>query len=328
MRIEPATKRFVLTNFKTDNIAFISERFSLPISEAMDLYRRNKFSLGTAILSVLDNYLALSLPSSSGREQSRRIEEQKARVPWIPQEYFPPIMNTTTTYQAAIDVVDALANHFKKPAYLKLGLSYNIVASDLEIASDIPLPISPTSPRREAYSPITKPPTYQQFRTIPATLEQASAAKASIAASKNHSYAIASSAFKRGRSDPLMRQVGSYYMEEVRTKAASHRQAISAEAELLVDRKSKPGQVDLHGVSVLDGVNIALDRTWRWWNALGEQGRSGSRVRRETLEVVTGWGRHTVDGRSQLRASVIKALLADGWKIEILTGSCLVVGRT
>lgn len=244
------------------------------------------------------------------------MEEQEKRIPWIPHDYFSPIFHTTTTLQAAIDVIDTLANHFKKPAYLKHNVPYSVVASDLELDSEMTLSSA-------------KPRAGQRLRPLPATLQEASATKATLAASTKHSFASASSAFRKGRTDPLMRQAASFFADRARSEAASHRELISMEAEFLVDQQSTGDTIDLHGVSVSDGVKIALDRVWRWWNALApaEMPRRAGKAAHDGLKVVTGVGRHNVNGKSRLRINVCKALVEDGWKIEVLTGAFLVTGR-
>ncbi|KAI1741832.1 hypothetical protein F4680DRAFT_63542 [Xylaria scruposa] len=297
----------------TESIDFISDRFALPTSEATTIYQRNKFSLGAAVLAILDNYISFGLESESSYNQQRQIEEQKKRIPWIPNDYFIPIFNTTTNAQAAIDIINVLANYFEKPAYLKHDVSYSVVATDVDIVSEEP---GSTGLR-----------SVQRLRAAPTTLQEASAAKATISASANHSYASASSAFKKGRSDPLMRQAGAFYAERARSEAASRREAVSAEAEFLVDQQSTRDTIDLHGVPVQDGVAIALDRVWRWWNALPDEDRVRKVVRRDGLKIVTGLGRHNPDGKSRLRINVCKALVADGWRVEVLTGAYLVIGR-
>ncbi|KAI1758382.1 hypothetical protein F4782DRAFT_477849 [Xylaria castorea] len=300
----------------TDNISFISDRFALPVSEATTIYQRNKFSLGATILAILDNYISFGLESEGIYNQQRQMEEQKKRIPWIPNDYFSPIFNTTTNVQAATDIINVLANHFEKPAYLKHDVFYSVVATDVEIVSELPGSTGSKSSQ-----------TVQRLRTAPTTLQEASAARATMAASANHSYASASSAFKKGRSDPLMRQAGAFYAERARSEAASRREAVSVEAEFLVDQQSTRDTIDLHGVPVQDGVAIALDRVWRWWNALPDEDRVRRVVRHGGLKVVTGLGRHNPDGKSRLRINVCKALVADGWRVEVLTGAYLVIGR-
>ncbi|KAI1827265.1 hypothetical protein F4861DRAFT_400452 [Xylaria intraflava] len=321
---EESSKNEVTDN---DNIGFISERFALPASEIEVQYQRNNFSLSATILEILDNYLILGLPSYSHPNNLRQVAEQEKRVPWIPRKYFIPIFDRAVTSQAAIEIIDILADHFEKPAYMKYDISYNIVAPDLELASEVPLPASPLVPkslRKDFFSPTTSQ-TIQQLRTTPTSLQEASAAKEATAASTSYSFASASSAFRKGRSDPLMRQAAAFYADRGRLEAANHRRAISTEASLLVDQQSTENMIDLHHVSVQDGVDIALDRVWKWWNGLGEEkARKGPR---DGLRVVTGLGRHNPDGKSPLRTRVFKALLADGWKFEVLTGAYLVTGR-
>ncbi|KAI1177999.1 hypothetical protein F4777DRAFT_576550 [Nemania sp. FL0916] len=295
----------------TDNINFIAEHFALPVADATSIYQRNKFSLGAAIVATLDNYIASGLQPSSTSPEQRQIEEQEKRIPWIPREYIGPIFDMTATYQAAVEVIDVLASHFKRPAYLKHGVSYTVIAS-----TDHENLTLDTTPGESSSSSSSRP--------LPATLREASAARSAIAATVKHSYATASSASRRGRSDPLMRQAAAFYAERGRSEAAHYRDAVSAEAELLVDAQSTAGTIDLHGVSVHDGVNIALDRAWRWWNNNSNNKNNGAH---EGLKVVTGLGRHNPDGKSRLRINVFKALVADGWKVEVLTGAYLLTGR-
>ncbi|KAI2636719.1 hypothetical protein GGS21DRAFT_44592 [Xylaria nigripes] len=305
-----------------NNVDFISEHFVLPVSEVALLYQRNNFSLGATILEILDNYIDVGLSSHINTNTLRDVDEQEKRVPWIPRKYLVPIFERAVTSQAAVEIIDALADHFEKPAYLKYDVPYSVAASDLELAAAVPLPTSPLSPRKDS---LLKSQAFQPIRTIPTSLQEASAATAAIAASTKHSYASASSAYKKGRSDPLMRQAAAFYTDRARSEAANHRQAISTEAEFLVDQQSTKGTIDLHGVTVQDGVEIAINRVWRWWDDLGED--RARKAAHNGLKVVTGLGRHNTDGRSPLRVNVFKALLADGWKLEVLTGAYLVTGR-
>ncbi|KAI0421626.1 hypothetical protein F5X98DRAFT_328920 [Xylaria grammica] len=308
-----------------ENIGFISHHFALPLNEAADLYGRNQCSLGAAIIAALDTYLSFSPPSSSDPNQLRQIEEQQERIFWIPQHYFGPIFATTTTSQAAIDVIDVLANHFEKPAYMKYDVSYSSAASALDPASK--LPIEPGS--KLSWQDI--PPSSSKRRLVRAsretltTLQDASSKKELVTASVKHSYASASSAYKKGKSDPLMRQAAAFYADRGRSEAASQRELTRIQAELLVDQQSTGDTIDLHGVSVQDGVDIAIDRVWNWWNALGEN--KVRKAREDGLKVVTGLGRHNSDGKSRLRINVFKALVAEGWKVQVLTGAYLVTGR-
>ncbi|KAI0433703.1 hypothetical protein F5Y09DRAFT_297905 [Xylaria sp. FL1042] len=317
--LEDAPQGSVVDN---DSISFISDHLMLPLDEAAGIYQRNKCSLGAAIVATLDSYLALGLPPSNNPNQVRQIEEQQKRIPWVPFEYFNPVFEMTTSSQAAVDVINVLADYFEKPAYVRYDVSYSAVASDIGQASELPIQANSES----SWTSTTKLRSPQQLRTIPTTLQAVGASKATLAASAKHSYASASSAYKRGKSDPLMRQAAAFYADRGRSEAASHREVISMEAELLVDKQSTRDTIDLHGVSVQDGVDIAIDRVWNWWNALGEN--KVRKARENALKIVTGLGRHSSDGKSRLRTNVCKALVADGWQIEVMTGAFLVTGRT
>ncbi|KAI1370000.1 hypothetical protein F5Y08DRAFT_291947 [Xylaria arbuscula] len=303
-----------------DNIKFLSDSFTLPFDEAADVYQRNKCSLGAAIVATLESYIAINLPPFTYPSKQQMIEEQQKRIPWVPHDYFSPIFDITVSPQAAIEVIDALATYFEKPAYMKYNIGYSTAVSGLELDSE-PVATSSKSFWQNGATSASK----TLSRGAPITLQELGITKAKLAASANHSYASATSAYKKGRSDPLMRQAAAFYAERGRAEASSRRQTASLEASMLVDQQSTGDIIDLHGVSVLDGVDIAIDRVWGWWNSLGEN--KVQKARTNKLEVVTGYGRHSKDGTSPLRSRVFKALVQDGWKIEVLTGSCLVTGR-
>ncbi|KAI1304044.1 hypothetical protein F5Y03DRAFT_358879 [Xylaria venustula] len=303
-----------------DNIVFLENHFPMLLpNEAADIYRRSKSSLGAAIVEAVDTYIALGLEPCNVPGQLRQIEEQQKRVPWIPPKYFSPIFDMTTSSKLALEVINALADHFEKPAYVRYNVSYSAIASDQEQASELLIQSSSEQSWKDASS-------NAKSRTTPNKLQAVGAARAALAASAKQSYASASSAYKRGKSDPLMRQAAGFYAERGRSETDSYRQMVSREAELLVDQQSTADTIDLHGVSVQDGVDIAIDRVWNWWNALGEN--KVRKARENGLKIITGLGRHSSDGKSRLRINVCKALFADGWKVEVLTGAYLITGRT
>ncbi|KAI1211334.1 uncharacterized protein F4807DRAFT_458909 [Annulohypoxylon truncatum] len=315
---------------QNDHIALISDRFNLTPSEVTSIYYHHGASPGATVVGILKNYIALGLPSSDSH-LIPYAEEVMKDFSWVPQEYVEATIEICSTQDDALDIIRMLADHFEKPAYLKYDVSYSLVASDLGEIDDEPqvinvsksaqLPKSPTSPRSMRTAAVRLP---LRTSTQPTSLEAAAAASKSLAESRNYSFTSAAAAFKKGRSDPLFRQAGAYYANRAREQAASFRQAISVEANYLVDSKSREDMIDLHGVTVQDGVEIALDRVQRWWQSLGED---RARKAKRGFTVVTGLGRHSSDGKSRLRINVFKALVADGWKAEVLTGSYLVTGR-
>lgn len=264
--------------------------------------------MGATVVDILDKYISLGLEAPAG-SQSSATEEQAQKYPWIPARYLTTIVDITQPVrQYAVDVIEILADHFEKPAYLKYNVAYNVATSgeqDVTIDSSS----SSTSDRNIL------------GRSQPTTLETFAARSAGLAKSRDHSFDTAASAFRKGRSDPLFRQAAAFYSERARDQARTYRQA---EASFLVEQTSTSNHIDLHGVTVQDGIDIALDRVWRWWNGLGEDRAQRAK---DGFTVVTGIGRHSANGISPLRINVFKALVADGWKAEVLTGKYLVTGR-
>jgi hypothetical protein len=271
--------------------------------------------MGATVVKILDNYIAFGID----QDQLPEAQEQANKYPWIPAEYMNPIFEITSpTYQFALDMIQILADYFEKPAYLKYAVSYNVAASTA--AGEAPFHDDGNSmgkPRSAVLSGKT-------LWSHPTDLQSATLQTANIASSRDHSLNSVASSFRKGRSDPLFRQAAGFYAERAREQTRSHLQANSIQAGYIVDYSSTTNQIDLHGVTVQDGVGIALDRVWRWWNSLGEY---RAHEAREGFTVITGLGRHNADGKSRLRSNVFKALVADGWKVEVQTGKYLVTGR-
>lgn len=127
------------------------------------------------------------------------------------------------------------------------------------------------------------------------------------------------------RMGPLGRQGAVVYTDRVREGRAAFTAHASREAEAHVAQQSTSTMLDLHGVFVMDGVRIAKQRVWNWWNNLGEDRKT--LAKRNGFTVVTGVGKHSVGGVSRLRQAVGAYLKNDGWKMETLTGSFYVTGR-
>ncbi len=127
------------------------------------------------------------------------------------------------------------------------------------------------------------------------------------------------------RMGPLGRQAAAVYTDRAREARAACTAQVARAAEAQVNHQSTDTMLDLHGVFVMDGVRIAKQRVWTWWNNLGE-GRAAL-ARQHGFTVVTGVGKHSVGGVSRLRQAVGAYLKNDGWRVETLTGSFHVTGR-
>ncbi|RYO75521.1 hypothetical protein DL764_010404 [Monosporascus ibericus] len=306
-----------------ENIAYVSERLQMPMPDVTSIYYRRNASLGSTIAEIIDNYIALGVQPSDD-EQLADVRELANKYSWVPREYISGTLDICPTWQYALDLTALLGDYFEKPRYLKYDVSYSTVASKPEpiTASGDNAGVSKAQMTSKFTSP--RSPTGGARKHLTSISRSFGASSTELAAARDYSYTSAASAFRKGRSNPLFRQAGAYYAERGREQASIHHQAVSVEAECIVDQKSTRDMVDLHGVTVQDGVNIALDRVWRWWEGLGED---RARRAKEGFTVVTGIGKHNPDGRSPLRINVFKALIADGWKVEVLTGSCLITGR-
>ncbi|KAK8014486.1 hypothetical protein PG990_007782 [Apiospora arundinis] len=302
------------------NITYLSERFTQPESDVSAIYHQRGESMGAAVIQIVDNYLALGIQPVFGPSLSAFEEQLRKKYSWIPTEYFSPIIELTPTREYAENIIEVLAKYFEKPEYLKYDISYSVASSpaDGELLSSngvIDLRKKPAS---------SSVPTTPGTGPFPGNLKSATASAQSLAAMRDHSYNSAASAFKKGRSDPLFRLAAGYYSERAREQADAQRNAASIEASYLVEQNRTANKIDLHGLTVQDGVSIALQCVRKWWEGLGED---RARKARDGFTVVTGIGRHNSDGKSRLRANVCKALLADGWNVQVLTGQFLVIGR-
>ncbi|KAH9907436.1 hypothetical protein F4778DRAFT_721897 [Xylariomycetidae sp. FL2044] len=304
-----------------EHVQFLSSCFNLSEDEAARIYHRHDGSLGAALSEILDNYIAVGLPQMD-HEIATAVQKQANKFSWVPRKYISPVSEVCSTEQGALDVIEALANFYEKPSHLKVDVPYKLATSNLELLS-----IDTSVPKHTSRGATPRTPSVaspSQPWTSPTTLRTAADHASVLAESRNHSFSSAAAAFRKGKSDPLFRQAAAVYAERGREQAMNHRQANSIQANYMVDQQSTQDTVDLHGVTVADGVEIAIDRVWRWWDNLGED---RTRKAREGYTVVTGYGRHSTDGKSRLRSNVFKALVADGWKVEVMTGSYLVTGR-
>lgn len=135
----------------------------------------------------------------------------------------------------------------------------------------------------------------------------------------------ASQLSRRGASNSLYKQAAAVYRERGHEHAHRARQMTSTAANLLVEQQSTRTSIDLHGVTVRDGTRIAREKVQIWWDNLGEL--KTRKAREQPFTVITGIGRHTATGVSQLRQAVAAALLQDGWKMNVETGRFVVSGR-
>ncbi|KAH8705001.1 Smr domain protein [Talaromyces proteolyticus] len=138
----------------------------------------------------------------------------------------------------------------------------------------------------------------------------------------------ASAAYRRGKSDRLMGGAAAYYASVGREHLEKAKREASAAADALVNAQSTVDSLDLHGVSVQDGVRIASDRVSRWWESLGDTKYAVGGSAQGPYRIITGAGRHSRDGTSRLGPAVGKMLATEGWKVEVADGVLIVTGKS
>ncbi|KAK0708146.1 hypothetical protein B0H67DRAFT_496559, partial [Lasiosphaeris hirsuta] len=215
----------------------------------------------------------------------------------------------------------------------KLSLSYTVVSptindAELEGASG-PSQLSKTTDRPVSSrmassepSPVTEPYDWQAITKRPAAARAITAsATPDLEASRSNLRAAAA----LSRLGPLGRQGTVVYIDRAREAARLSLAKTAVMAERLVNQQSTASKIDLHGVTVLDGVRIAKHRVWQWWDNLGEA--RGRTARESGFTIITGVGHHSAGGVSRLRQAVGTALKNDGWRVEPLTGQFYITGR-
>lgn len=151
------------------------------------------------------------------------------------------------------------------------------------------------------------------------------------AAARRMALSQAYAAHRKAKTDKLMGGAAAYYGQVSRENAAMFSQASAAVADQTAQAQSTAGELDLHGIDVLNAVRIAQERVEQWWEDLGEHranGRLGAGQRQAGYRIVVGRGTHSEGGRSKLGPAVTKMLKNDGWKIEPAGAVIVVKGRS
>ncbi|CAN8097869.1 unnamed protein product [Discula destructiva] len=175
-------------------------------------------------------------------------------------------------------------------------------------------------------SPAINPTDWQTVRPKKKTYNELVTEAAASRSFANRTQEAAHAAYRRGKSDVLYRPVAGVLAERAREQRAQARLIEVQQHAAYVDRTASANSIDLHGVPVADGVRIALDRTYAWWVALGED--RARKARQDGFVVVTGLGNHSASGVSRMRQEVGAALKREGWCVRVETGQYVVTGKT
>ncbi|CAM1505689.1 Fc.00g113260.m01.CDS01 [Cosmosporella sp. VM-42] len=305
---------------RQDEIVYLSDRLELPFAEVSEIYYRKRCSSGATAVQILDQYIDLGIETTNeaGKKKAQELAKKHRNVP---EKYMPTLVQVAGTAPAWCEEIAALlSQHFtKNPWSQKLDVAYNLKPLPQEdIEGFETMSYGKAAPKRSlAIRPgqSSDPATYAQAAEIANRHNQA----------KREAAASAASLHRRGTSSPLYRQAAAYYSELAREQGRYAHTASSTAADLLVGQQSSANSIDLHGVYVQDGVRIAREKVQAWWSGLGEF--KSQKARQQPFKVITGLGRHSAGGVSQLRQAVSRALLQDGWALQVETGRFIVKGR-
>ncbi|KAL2692273.1 hypothetical protein Neosp_002679 [[Neocosmospora] mangrovei] len=305
---------------RQDEIAYLADRLDLPFGFVSSIFYNKRCASGATAVEILDQYIAQGIETQD--EAAKKYAQELAqKYRNVPEKYMSTIVQVTGSIsQESDDIAALLSKHFaKNPWTQKLDLNYPLT----------PLPqeeIDGFETVTYGKAKMTKPLAPRLGSPFdPSAYTQAAEKASQYTRAKREAAASAAQLSRRGASNPLYRQAAGYYAEVAREQGRYAAQATSTAADLLVEKQSTASSIDLHGVYVQDGVRIARQRTQAWWSALGEF--RSEKARQQPFTVITGLGRHSAGGVSQLRQAVAAALLQDGWKMQVETGRFVIKGR-
>ncbi|KAF4990147.1 hypothetical protein FGRMN_8675 [Fusarium graminum] len=305
---------------RQDEIAYLADRLDLPFGVVSDIYYNKRCASGAAAVEILDQYMSQGIETQD-KEGKKYAHELVQKYQNVPAKYMSTIVQVTGSIsQEADDIAGLVSKHFvKNPWTEKLDVSYQLTPLPKEEIEEFETVMRG---KPKLARPISAS---LSFPVGSSAYTQAAERAGQYNRAKREAASSAAALNRRGASNPLYRQAAGYYSERAREQARYEMHATSTAADLLVDKQSSSTSVDLHGVYVQDGVRIARQRVQSWWIGLGEF--RSDKARQQPFTVITGLGRHSAGGVSQLRQAVAAALLQDGWKMQVETGRFIVKGK-
>lgn len=285
------------------------------------MYAENRNSKSATLIGILDQYL-MQNPKPLTSEEKTAVGDLKQKYRYVPEDYLAVIVQITGPMSAHSLELASLTNAYftKRTMNRRLDLGYRLTPLPHE---DIEGLTSMT-----VNKPAVGGGAYQRSGPMAKTndnLTQMVQTSSSLQRQRQDAMASAASLYRRGSSNPLYRQAAGYYAQEAREHARRAQEVASAAADIRVNQQSTDSVVDLHGVSVLDGVRIARQRTIDWWQA--RRKAREQQLPEHSLTIITGVGHHSSGGVSPLRKAVAAALKRDGWKFQVETGKFIITSR-
>lgn len=290
------------------DMEFIASKIGMPTQQVSSIYHKSGGSVRATITAIIEAHKALNINDDDPMTQINTFELHQAFPTLQTQDLEALIQLTHPHLTSAHSLAQTLIS---RPSAPKTPIHLSFRHAPISLSP----PSTPTSsvPKPRPLDPTT-----------------ANALTNTYTTARNTAFSAASSYYRKGKSDPLMSGAAAYYAQEGRNMHALAKAAESDAADALVAGQSSRERafLDLHGVSVRDAVRISREGVTGWWASEGRSGNSGGRggIGGGGYLIVTGQGRHSAGGRSRLGPAVVKMLVGEGWRVEVLSGKVLVKG--
>ncbi|KAJ5495748.1 hypothetical protein N7539_000864 [Penicillium diatomitis] len=298
-----------------EDVEFIYSRTpDLPRSTIASTYTHNNRSLSLTIKALADSHSVADIDEV--RDDSvvqSQLDELASDFPNVPQPTLVGLLRITRNiFSAANELAAEMIR--QKPSFSVSDL-IKITAPKLNLEDE--------------EEDLSARPTRSVVLSQSATdFDRDQAAANAYFTAKSVANAKAAQAARKAKSDPLYGGATHYYREVAQQNRELAMRHLSAATERLVDMQSSSGDLDLHGCQVAQAVRISRERVEAWWDGLGDTKhiRGGGRHAHNGYKIITGVGLHSHDGKSRLGPAVSKALISDGWRVEIGRGFVTVIG--
>lgn len=297
----------------------------MSLEEVSKLYHEKHQSSGATIVEILDRHISQRDAQPLNEACQIDIQNLRRKYRHVPHAYLYSAIEVSRSISHFSEGLAAIMDkHFaKKPKAQKLELDHRLTPLP---QNEIEVPTAKVGEATFRQGTHAKSLWSSRSTITEGSMDLSQALQRSNAFNRARNDAATSAAclHRRGASNSLYRQAAAYYGERAREQARHARHASSIAADILVNQQSTSQAIDLHGVSVYDGVRIAREKVEDWWQRRGENSRHSAM---NTLTVITGVGRHSAGGVSQLRRAVATSLLQDGWRLRVETGKFVISGR-
>ena len=290
-------------NRAKEEVEFIASRIYIPRVFIRSIYHENNASFYSTIAAIcrIDDFKNIYLndaPPSLLEEQASMLASKFPNL--SPPQTMALVQMTYPSTTSASELANALSSSTPASSYENIVPQYR---SRPPSPGTISTPLPP--------SPIELPShTSERLAEVRSTASRQAA-----------------SSYRLSKSKPLMSGAAAYYSSVARDANLVLRQREASEADSLVNKQSRPGELDLHGVNVRDGVSIAARRVEIWWEADQREWARNGKAQGVSLRIITGKGQHSEGGKGRLGPAIGAMLVRKGWKIEVGSGFIDVVGK-